>query len=130
MNLVSIVIFRIRNEGKTFVVLPEDVKKIGNGLEISFPKGSFNQYLNGDLSETVLRVLNDFVEIEGGKYEIEYIGSFIKASEKYLEIGYKYQIKNFTGRVLIKNFDWIDDADLEKYSDIGFKVDDSIRAFF
>ena len=129
MDLVSVVTIRIRKGGKTFVVFSrDDVNKKGNA-KISFPSGSFNESLNGNLTETVHRVLKKFVKMDKVECKIEYLGSYIKNAPKTIEVGYNYQINDFSGSPIVRDYDWIDDDVLAKHNESGLEVDDNVRIF-
>lgn len=71
---------------------------------------SFDSNLNGSLDDTVKRVLRTVID---SCQTIDYLGSFLRNEKNRVLIGYSFSIENFKGKVLTKNYKWVNEGEIE-----------------
>jgi hypothetical protein len=94
-----------------------------------FPSEVFDEILNGDLNDTVLRVLNKFVGVKNSIHKIEYLGSYIRKIDDHIEVCYNYNFNDFKGDIFTKNYRWVDDDVLENHEKHDFQMDQNTKIF-
>lgn len=119
MKIVSSVIIGIKKGGK-FLLLKDNKNNVWH-----FPHGEFDENLNGNLDNTVKRILKPVVG-RGSLQDadVDYLGSFLRKENGRVLIGYDFLIENFDGEIIAKNHKWVDKGELK-----SMKVDKITSTF-
>jgi hypothetical protein len=111
MGIRSIVTIAVRKDGK-FLLVP---KREGSERFWCFPSGEFKDRLNGNLSETVKRVLREFIAEDRLKgFEAEYLGSYLHKKGKNVRVGYNFIVDNFDFGLKVDNVRWVHKSEIKK----------------
>lgn len=102
-GISSVVTVSIKR-GQKFLVLKDTKRGVWH-----FPSMSFDGNLNGNLDDTVKRVLRAVID---SCQTIDYLGSFLRNEEDCILIGYSFSIENFKGKVLTKNYKWVNESEI------------------
>jgi len=76
-----------------------------------FPSEEFDDNLNGNLDDTVKRVVRAVTDLI--LEEIDYLGSFIKKERDRILIGYNFSIEDFEGALLANPHKWLTKNEIE-----------------
>jgi hypothetical protein len=110
MKIVSSVTIAVKKNGK-FLLL-----KVSKGNVWGFPSKEFNENLNGNLDDTVKRLLKTVTDLH---QKIDYLGSFLRKEKNQILIGYNFLIENFEDEfedefeIKSKPYMWADRNEIE-----------------
>lgn len=121
MRLLSIVTIAIKQQ-ENFLFIS---KRISDGeVWWGFPSSEFEENLNGDLDDSVNRVLKEFLNKNESRSKVEYLGSHIQKDQENILIGYHFLLENFRGMLKTKDFKWARVSEIE-----NMEIDDNTLIF-
>lgn len=127
MKLVSLIRVAIKKGGRYLVVVH---KRPGQGVVYGLPSEEFKENLNGNLEDTLKRVLrkisSDWKSLSG----IEYLGSYIQETGERIIVGYDFLIENFEGAVDAEDFKWVEIVDFVFDGKSVLTFDKNTESFF
>jgi hypothetical protein len=127
MKLVSLMRVAIKKGGKYLVV---SRKKPGLVLVWGLPSEEFSETLNGNLEDTLKRMLKKISSDWKSSSGIEYLGSYIQKIGGKIVVGYDFLIENFEGVVEVENFRWLETDDFTFDNVGGLTFDENTENFF
>ena len=105
MKLVSVLTIAIKQDKKFLVVGRQTT---GTGGVWGFLSAEFEENLNGNLDDTLKRMLGKTFSHWQSVSGIEYLGSYIQETGGKILIGYDFLIENFEGELNLENFRWLE----------------------
>jgi len=97
-KVISIVTIAIKKNEK-FLLLKDNKRDVWR-----FPSKKFDENLNGNLDDTVKRMLGAIIDLK--REEIDYLGSFLRKKNNRIFIGYNFLIEEFESNILPKVYKW------------------------
>jgi len=114
-KITSIITVAIKKNQK-FLLLKDSKKNVWK-----FPSGEFDDNLNGNLDDTIKRILK---AVTDSHQNIDYLGSFLRKERNRILIGYNFSIEGFEGKIFSDHYKWVVKNEIE-----DIKLDENTSTF-
>ncbi len=111
MKLFSRITVAIKR-GDRYLIIPKNEEKVMWG----FPHEIFEEALNGNLNDTLKRILENVVtDVRQSTNKLDYLGAIIKKDEDSIFIDYSFLLDGLGVSIKAKNFKWVERNELRTF---------------